>query len=238
MKISVIMVDGGYREQIYTTRYLSDQNFSDDEYELLWIDNFNMPHKELTSLSKVKVTCLDRKRPQALAFCFNEGIRQAQGELLVIPDADMIIPDKNFLTRVWELHQQDEKIVYYFYRYNEPYPKKLQSYDLDELNRVCRCTNMRNYGTCLSVRRKWMLEVGMYDEHPAFFGIANAHGKDLATRFKNYGLSINWDEYTKLYHPWHTLSGMGASPRSLQIVNKRAQTGQWKSSQLIIKEGA
>ena len=236
MKISVIMVDGSYREQIYTAKYLSEQNFPNEEYELLWIDNFNNPHKELAKLPKVKVTCLNRNPPQALAFCFNEGIRQAQGELLIIPDADMVIPDKDFLSKVWELHQPNDKAVYYFYRYNEPSAGLLKSFELDELDKVCLCTNERNYGTCLSVRKKWLVAIGMYDEYSAFFGVAHAHGKDLAKRFENFGLSIYWDKKIKLYHPWHTMSGMAAPPRCLGYVNHRAQSGQWKSSQMLLEE--
>ncbi|MDX2479881.1 MAG: glycosyltransferase, partial [Desulfuromusa sp.] len=132
IKISVVMIDGDFREKVFGANYFSQQTFPDEEYEIIWVDYFDKIHPDILSNPKVKAICLDKKGIYHSSYCFNRGINQARGELIVIPDADLVVlPD--FLDRVWELHQTYEKLVVYGYRYDEVQEGILESLDFKEL---------------------------------------------------------------------------------------------------------
>jgi hypothetical protein len=60
-----------------------------------------------------------------------------------------------------------------------------------------------NFGACLTVRKKWLLAINGYEQHPIFGTGFHANGNDINTRFKNLGLPIMWHPGIRLYHPWH-----------------------------------
>lgn len=204
MKISVIMIDGGFRERAFSARSFCRQDFSEDDYEVLWIEFYDRVHPDVLAEERVRAVTLDN--PPDVTYhsskCFNRGIREASGEILVIPDADQIArPD--FLSRTWELHADYNRLALYSYRFNEPGPGVLESHELPELETKCICTNPRNHGGCLSVRKKWLLEINGYEEHPVFSGGFHANGYDVFTRLSLLGLAVQWEPTLPLYHPWH-----------------------------------
>ncbi|MEW6747492.1 MAG: glycosyltransferase family 2 protein [Planctomycetota bacterium] len=228
VKISVVMIDGGFREGIFGADSFSRQDFPADEYEVIWVEYFGRPHPGLARYPKVDVQPLGRDGVYHSSYCFNHGIRRARGELIVIPDADQIVrPD--FLARVWELHQAYDKLAIYGYRYDEVEQGLLASHDFDELERRCVLKNPTNYGGCLTARKKWLLEVNGYEQHPIFRTGNHANGLDMFTRFKNLGLAIQWEPSLRLYHPWHpfTLQRTLEHEAQEKLVQWRRQNVQW-----------
>jgi hypothetical protein len=107
----------------------------------------------------------------------------------------------------------------------------LKSHDVDELEKKCRLKNPANYGGCLAVRKKWLLCVNGYEQHPIFQTGSHANGLDMYTRFKNFGLAVQWEPSLKLYHPWHVFSLTPAMEYIAQkkLIDWRKRTLQWQA---------
>lgn len=228
MKVTVIMIDGSFRENTYGAEYFSKQDFPEKEFEVVWVEFYNYAHKSLQDNTGVKVITLGNSEDKIYhsSYCFNEGIKQATGELLIIPDADVIVkPD--FVRRAWCIHQKNDKLVMYGYRSNETEENPLNSLDFDELERKCRITNPTNYGGCLTVRKKWLLKINGYDQHEIFQSGFHANGLDVYTRFRNLGLAIQWNHSLKLYHPYHEFTLINAPE-----YNDQKRVIQWRSRNL------
>ncbi len=215
MKISVIMIDGSFRENVFGAKYFSEQDFPEKDYEVIWVEYYNHANEEVYKYNKVRVITLNREGMYHSSYCFNRGIVEARGELLVIPDADQIVrPD--FLNKVWSIHEEYEKLVVYGYRYDELEKGVLNSFSFDELDRKTVLKNPLNYGGCLTVRKKWLLKINGYEQHPLFGSGNHANGLDIYTRFKNLGLAIMWSPELKLYHPWHPFTLMYTKEHEIQ----------------------
>ena len=91
----------------------------------------------------------------------------------------------------------------YIQRWDEPKEKHTRVISLVHLEKVCILRTPINYGGCLTVRKKWLLEINGYEQHPAFAGGFHVNGNDVYTRLKNLGLHIKWHPTERLYHPWH-----------------------------------
>ena len=226
MKISVIMVDGGFREKVYGAECFDRQDFPDDEYEVLWVEYFDKIHSDVIRIPRIKTLALNKPHSYHSSVCFNHGIMNAKGEVLVIPDPDQIVlPD--FLSKMWKKHQDYERLVVYGYRYDQITKEPIvpgNGYHI--LEKDFQLNNPVNYGGCLTIRKKWLLELNGYEQHESFGTGAHANGLDLYTRFKNYGLAVCWDPNLKLYHPWHegTLILSPWHKLQLKIVDWRHRT--------------
>lgn len=202
IKISIVMIDGGFRENIHGVKYFLQQEFSPNQFEIIWVEFFKKINPQVSSNPRIKAISLNKKGIYHSSYCFNRGIEEARGELIIIPDADQIVkPD--FLNRVWNIHNKYEKLVVYGYRYDEVREGILKSYDFTELEDKCILKNPINYGGCLTIRKKWLIEMNGYEQHDVFRTGIHANGLLMATRFKNMGLAIQWEPTLKLYHPWH-----------------------------------
>jgi hypothetical protein len=205
-RISIVMIDGSFREKLHTIDFFGQQSIPSSDYELLWVeyyDRVNPGLQEKTSkYPNFQIITLGKEDLYHSSYCFNAGILASQGEIVVIPDADVVV-EKNFLERVWEDHRANEKLVMYIYRYDEPKRAHVPNVQIEHLQQVCALTNPANYGGCLSVRRKWLLEINGYEQHPIFGSGFHANGLDVYTRLKNLGLHVKWHPELKLYHPWH-----------------------------------
>ena len=226
MKISVIMIDGGFRDNLYGAHYFSKQNFPKNEYEVIWVEFYDAVKPEIKNNKKLKIFTLNHSKTATYhsSLCFNKGIIESKGDLLIIPDADQIVrPD--FLLNLWKIHQGYEQLVVYVYRYDEIKQGMLKSIDYEELEDKCELKNTINYGGCISVRKKWFLAINGYDQHPIFSSGFHANGLDVYTRFKNYGLAIKWEPSLKLFHPWHpcTLTFAPQVKLQHQLINWRKQ---------------
>ena len=237
MKISVVMVDGGFRERIYGAEFFSRQDFPAGDYEILWIDFYRRPHRDLETFPKVRVITLARTGEYHSSFCFNRGIEESRGDVIVIPDADQIVkPD--FLSTVWELHGLYDRLAVYGYRYDEPEAGALRTLTFEDLQRTCVMKMPTNFGACLTVRRRWLLEINGYEQHEIFSSGLHANATDISTRFKNLGLAVQWEPRLKLYHPYHpmTATHSAAYERQLKVIEWRRRMLQYAAFSGIDKQ--
>lgn len=225
-RISIIAVDGSFRERFHLLDGLAKQSLRADDYELIWVEHYGNVKPELVDRIRQRpgsrIITLNRKGTYHSSHCFNAGIQAARGKLIVIPDADVII-EEHFLEQVCEEHETNEKLVLYIHRYDEPKDEHLPEIDLDRLRRTCVLRNPTNYGGCLTVRKRWLSRINGYELHSAFGGGFHANGLDVYTRLKNLGLHVMWHPSLKLFHPWHpgTLVRSDAYERQVAIIRFR-----------------
>lgn len=210
-KISVVMVDGSFRERFESIDYFGRQHLPRADYELIWVEYYDRSPADLTERLRrypnFRHITLGRTGEYHSSYCFNHGILEARGEIICIPDADVIV-EPNFLQTVWRDHAANDQLVEYFHRHNEPESEHREPIELDHLKRVCRITNPANHGACVTVRKKWLLEINGYDQHPLFATGFHANDKDVYARLNNLGLLVRWHPTTKLYHAWHPNTGV------------------------------
>jgi cellulose synthase/poly-beta-1,6-N-acetylglucosamine synthase-like glycosyltransferase len=114
MKLSVVMIDGQFREHTYGAEYFSRQDFPAGEFEVIWVEFYSKVPDAVRAQTTVRVITLDNPDDKTYhsSYCFNAGIGAATGELIVIPDADQIVkPD--FLGKLYAIHSAYEKLVVY-----------------------------------------------------------------------------------------------------------------------------
>lgn len=227
MMISVIMVDGGFRERYHAIDAFTSQTLGPDHYEMLWVEHFSSVSSALLEKVDVapnaRVIQLGRVDEYHASRCFNVGIREAKGEVIVIPDADVMV-ERDFLDVLWRDHQENHHRVQYFYRFDEPKSASSGAADLKHLKAVCELRNATNFGGCLSVRKKWLEEINGYDEHPVFGGHFHANAYDVNTRLKALGLDVRWSPDRMLYHPYHPFTAVSSSNYQTQhrVIEHRA----------------
>ncbi len=213
-RISIVMVDGSFRERYDSIDFMAKQDFPAEDYELIWVEYFAQIRPDLQR--RIDAACSNGRNFQAVAldrqghyhssYCFNHGIAQAKGELVVIPDAD-VIAEPGFLRSVWEDHQASDRLVTYYHRYNEPVEKCGRGVSLDHLREVCELTNPSNHGACIATRRHWLTEINGYEQSPIFATGFHANDKDVYARLCSLGLMVKWNPSVKLFHPWHAMTG-------------------------------
>jgi len=228
-KISVVMVDGSFRQKFHTIDFFARQSLPADDYEVLWVEYYDKLQAELSEKIRLYTNCrtitLNRDDEYHSSFCFNAGIRESRGELLVIPDADVVV-DERFLEMIWNDHCLNEKLVMYVYRWDEDANTASREPELHHLRTVCSLKNAANYGGCLTVRKKWLLDINGYEQHPIFGSGFHANGLDIYTRLKNLGLHVMWHPTLKMYHPWHPMTRTESKSYDLQqlVIQHRALT--------------
>ena len=169
---------------------------------MIWVEFYNKIPGALRKYPSLRVITLNRKEDlYHQSVCKNEGIRQSTGDLIVLPDADVIV-EPTFLETIWKEHEKCEELVMYLQRWDEPQSKHTGEVTIKHLKQVCCLRNPTNYGGCLTVRKKWLMEVNGYEEDPIFNGFT-ACDLELHTRFKNLGLHVKWHPPERIYHPWH-----------------------------------
>lgn len=232
-RISVVMVDGSFRENFHAVDFLARQDFPAADFEAIWVEYYDRLHpaleEKLKSHPALRALKLGRTGEYHSSYCFNAGIQAARGELILIPDADLAM-EPDFLARQWELHAANENLVTYSYRYNEPQAQSRRpagpeaSYwcaDLEHLKRVGVLTHPSNWGACLGVRKRWLLEVNGYEQAPVFASGDHGNDFDMYVRLKNLGLAICWPREPALYHAWHPGTLVYAYSHKLQAIVTR-----------------
>lgn len=208
-RISIIMVDGGFRESYHAIDFFCTQTFPRDDFELLWVEYGSQIHPKLAETvakyPNARIITLGRTDAYHPSYCFNAGITQARAELLMIPDGDLVC-EPDLLQRVWDEHQTNDKLVMYLYRYEEEEAEHQEVITLEHLRRIGKLRSPQNFGACLTVRKKWLLEINGYDQYRVFHTGFHANGRDVNVRLKNLGLHIMWHPDIKLYHPWHVFT--------------------------------
>lgn len=213
-RISIVMVDGSFRERYESIDFMARQGFVPQDYELIWVEYYDtIAHdlqrridKACASGRNFRTIALGRGGTYHSSYCFNRGIAEARGELIVIPDAD-VIAEPDFLQTVWEDHAVSDRLVTYYHRYNEPEEKRSAEVDIEHLRKVCELTNPANHGACIAIRRKWLIEINGYEQSPIFATGFHANDKDIYARLCRLGLMVRWNPDVKLWHPWHAMTG-------------------------------
>lgn len=229
IKVSIIMVDGSFRERFHSIDYFGNQSLSPEEYELIWVEYYSQVNPELKEkigrYPNFRIVTLGREGLYHSSYCFNEGIRQAKSELLIIPDADVVV-ESNFLETIWVEHQKNPQMIMYCFRYDEPADIHKSNWDLVHLRETCKLIGHSNFGACPSVRTRWLAEINGYEQHPIFASGFHANGRDVNIRLKNLGLCVRWHPNIRIYHPWHPSTLVGASAYDLQqlVIEHRASS--------------
>jgi hypothetical protein len=209
-KISVVMVDGAFRERYDAIDFMARQDMPADDFELIWVEYYGRIssdlQKRIDARPGFKAISLGHTGTYHASYCFNRGITEARGGLVVIPDAD-VIAEPGFLSTVWQDHQQSQDLACYYHRYNEPQDKHEETISLEHLRSTCELTNPSNHGACLSLRRKWLTRINGYEQSPIFATGFHANDKDVYARLCNLGLMVRWNPAVRLYHPWHEMTG-------------------------------
>ena len=166
-KISIVMVDGSFRERYESIDFMAGQDMPTEDFELIWVEYYDTIaldlQRRIDARPGFRAVALGRTGTYHSSYCFNHGIAEARGELVVIPDAD-VIAEPDFLQNVWRDHQASDRLVTYYHRHNEPKDKHTDTIELDHLRAVCELTNPSNHGACLSVRRHWLDEINGYEQ--------------------------------------------------------------------------
>ena len=84
--ISVIMVDGSFRERFHAIDFFDPQTF--DNFELLWVEYYDrispLLQRRAARCSRVRMLTLGREGTYHSSYCFNAGILASAADLLVI----------------------------------------------------------------------------------------------------------------------------------------------------------
>lgn len=218
--ISVITWDANFRESYHTVDYFNRQTMDKSLFEFIWVDFYSTVGQEVSkkiqAMGNGKVFCFEGSGKWHLGRCLNAAVRQCKGDLIVIPDGDVVV-EENFLAEVAEYHKKHQKLVLYFRRWDE---SKIDSVNNNGINisrmrNVCRLTNPTNYGGCITLSKSIFDYVHGYEES-CLFSEAGANGMELYTRLKNAGFPIMWHPTHKIYHPWHE----GTSPQDYEYIEK------------------
>jgi len=228
-RVSVIMVDGGFREKFHALDYFSRQTLPAEEFEIIWVEYTDRLAPQVDGREGVRTFCLGRRdEPQVLGYAYNKGIVEARGEVLVIPDADVAC-EPDLLERILAEHERCEDLVLYVLRLDQPPGEAREEFDLEYLKSTCSVKHTYNFGGCTTVRRRWLLEMNGYEQLPFFAGY-HYLGGDNYIRFKNRGLKIMWHPTLRVYHPWHALppaEKFDTVSRQEALIMRRAATWDW-----------
>lgn len=204
--ISVITWDAGFRESYHTVDFFSRQTLGKNQFEFIWADYYSTIKPELKAkiqaMGNGRIFCFDGEGKWHLGRCLNAAIRESKGDLIVIPDGDVVV-EEGFLEEVARYHEKYQELVLYFRRWDELKPDNMtKNIDLSRLMNNCRLLYSTNYGGCITLSKKAFIHVNGYEEHH-LFSEAGANGMELYTRLKNAGFPIMWHPTCKIYHPWH-----------------------------------
>lgn len=202
--VSVIMVDGGFRENFEPLSTWTDQSLPPEDYELIWVEYTDRVAPPVEATGRFRTFAMGlTDRPQVLPRAYNEGIRRARADILVIPDADVYCEHDLLETVAGEL-TEDPREVLYVLRLDQPKSRYSGGQGFEEVRRTCSIRRTQNFGGCVALRRERIMEMNGYEELPIFAGYHQS-GFDNYIRFKNMGLKIRWHPGQRVYHPWHAI---------------------------------
>lgn len=213
VKISVLAWDAAFRENMHTIKCIANQEYNNKiiDLEFLWVDFYSSNQwvkDEVAKHKNIRLITLDNTKDKKwhLGVCVNEGVRQSNGDILVILDGDIFL-DSDFITYVHK-HCLGPDLVTYFRRFDEPEKAScdLSLHKIRYLEEKCVLTNPTNYAGCFALRKETFNIIKGYEEHIVFSG-PGMNAMEAYIRFRNAGLSIRWAT-KKIYHPWHDSTGL------------------------------
>jgi hypothetical protein len=204
--ISIILLDWSVRERFQALDWLSKQDVSRDQYELIWIELYDRVVSEAMDKADVVIAC-GQEGMYHKHLAYNIGLLRARGKVITICDSDAIFPS-NFVSSVinsFELDTEDEPrplvLMHYEWRTRELHPAQLNS--IDELSEYQWADLWPNVGACMSVATRDAVRFGGFDEHPSYRGYM-CGPYDLGWRLVNAGIPEIWhDASVALWHFSH-----------------------------------
>lgn len=211
MKVSIITWDASFRESFHIIRFFNKQENSPVEYEFIWIDYYTPTQaleNKIKGLKNFKAIGLGHNSDEKwhLGKCINAGVKHSTGDLLIIPDGDIVV-EADFINYCLKEHSKIDSMALYFRRYDEPkeFSSANSQTDIEHLKQHSKITNPTNYAGCLTLKRSVFDAIGGYETHKAFSG-PGMNGLDTYIRLRNMGVCIKWADY-KIYHPCHQSTG-------------------------------
>jgi hypothetical protein len=240
MKISIITWDASFRESFHTVDSFGEQKYSGKDYEFIWADYYENRTQDLVSkvnqYPNFRILNLGNNSEDQwhLGKILNEGIKQSKGDVLIIPDGDVVVSDE-FLLKVEDIFNREsgDDFVCYFRRWDEPEGSSGEnSRDILHLKEACRLNNPTNYAGCFAIRRSAFEKFGFFEEHEVFSG-PGANGLEQYLRFRNHGMKIMWSDLP-IYHPHHSFSG--SSDKKCDKIFEAAKSNPWIQPYMGLKQ--
>ena len=201
MDVSVVIPTYNRKELLKRTlEFLFKQSYSKDGYEIIVVDDGSTDgtHKMIKSLSspcRLIYLYQNRRGPH---IARNLGIKNAQGEVIIFVDSDIFAPPK-FIEEHIRFHRKFKDVVV-----SGPTVRtnKLRNV-FSDIERRKRQELLFNWSgpsfitSNLSVERKYLLQVGGFDEEFEGYGW---HDWELGLRLKKLGLKVKRNVGAIVYH--------------------------------------
>jgi len=218
-----VLIDWSVRESFHIIDYLKRQTVVREDFEIIVIEFFNKVSNALKPYEDDVDTWVLLEIPESCYYhkhvMYNAGIIAACGDIVMIGDSDAMVSE-TFVKSIIEAFEVNSNIILHLdqYRNNRPdlYPFRHTTFD-DIIGEGCinngggmttgMCDEIdplhsRNYGACMSAKRKDLISIGGADEHIDFVGhICGPY--DLTFRLINSGKKEVWHENEFTYHSWH-----------------------------------
>ena len=202
MKVSILIPTYNRKEILAKTLdYLMVQDYSKDQYEIIVIDDGSTDATQEMVKSKIGSGASLRyfyQKQRGPHFARNLGIEKARGEIIIFVDSDIFAPP-NFISEHVKFHQKFGDVVV-----SGPAVK------VGKLNHIFGDTEKRKLRKLffdfsgpsfitsnLSVKRKFLIRVGGFDEEFTGFGW---HDWELGLRLKKLGLKAKRNINAIVYH--------------------------------------
>ncbi len=214
MKISIITWDANFREKLHTIDCFANQSFDKAEFEFIWVDFYNSNDKvreKINQYENCRLLTLGHSPDESwhLGKCINEGVKASTGELVVLPDGDILVAS-DYLASINEFHDNQRDLLLYCRRYDESESEDptQSSVDIQDLESRTKLLNPLNYAGCFSLAKELFQSLGGHEEHEAFSG-PGMNAYELYIRARNSSASVKWFN-KKIYHPWHASTGISS----------------------------
>ena len=168
-------------------------NQTAQNYEIVVIDDGSTDNTaDLPEIKRVRY--FKNSRQMGQPFSRNRGIGEAKGEIIMFVDSDVLV-DERFVQDHIEAHKKGDKLIVQGLVRHIHRPKDAGNFSL----RIDGFSHTGLVTQNVSVKKKWLLEVGLMDEK---FGITMGYeDTDLGRRIKKLGVKTVYGfKKCKAYH--------------------------------------
>ena len=202
MKVSIVIPTHNQKEILAKTLdYLILQDYPKDQYEIIVVDDGSTDATQEMVKSKMRSKVGLRYLYQKQCgphFARNLGIKKARGEIIIFVDSDIFTPP-NFITEHVKFHQKFGDIVVSGPTVRtDNLDNVFDDIDRRKVKKLLFDFSGPSFITSnLSVRRKFLISAGGFDEEFTGFGW---HDWELGLRLKKLGLKAKRNINAIVYH--------------------------------------
>lgn len=196
MAVSVSVIIPTYNRKFILEKcvqYIGDQSFPPHEYEIIVVDDGSTDDTE-KMVKEIKLLCplqYHRINHSGTAVARNAGINQAQGEIIIFMDSDLLV-DKGFVQVHAENHHRQENIIVR----GPVIPIKEPS--IPAKSNALQGFYMAYFASGnVSLRKKYLLRAGLFDTTFQEYGCEDL---ELGMRLRKLGLRSRFDFRARGYH--------------------------------------